>query len=71
MNGKPISLAHLTKNGLDVEIPSGMVLAGAKSPLLGKIVLVVAVDKRFLPDQPCSCDIAQKTETFKMLYFKR
>lgn len=49
INGKPINLAHLAQHGLEVEVPSGMVLVGAKSPILGKVILVAAVDKRFLP----------------------
>jgi hypothetical protein len=49
VNGKPISLSHLEQHGLEIEVPSGMVMAGAKSPLLGKTILVTAVHKRFLP----------------------
>ena len=49
INAKPISLNHLAEHGLECEVPAGMVLAGAKSPLLGKTILVGAVDKRFLP----------------------
>jgi hypothetical protein len=56
VNGKPISLSHLEQHGLEIEIPSGMVMAGAKSPLLGKTILVTAVNKRFLP-----CDSSTPT----------
>lgn len=33
-----------------IEVPSGFLLVGAKSPNLPDQLLVCAVDKRFLPD---------------------
>uniref|UniRef100_A0A4W3J5R9 GREB1 like retinoic acid receptor coactivator n=1 Tax=Callorhinchus milii TaxID=7868 RepID=A0A4W3J5R9_CALMI len=46
--GKDLRLVALSME--QIEIPSGFVLVGAKSPNLHEHILICAVDKRFLPD---------------------
>lgn len=46
--GKDLRLVALSMEQID--IPSGFVLVGAKSPNLHEHILICAVDKRFLPD---------------------
>ncbi|KAG8124280.1 hypothetical protein E2320_019583, partial [Naja naja] len=46
--GKDLRLASILNE--PIEVPSGFLLVGAKSPTLPDHLLVCAVDKRFLPD---------------------
>lgn len=46
--GKDLRLVSLCMEQID--IPTGFLLVGAKSPNLPEHILVCAVDKRFLPD---------------------
>lgn len=46
--GKDLRLVSISNEHIDV--PSGFLLVGAKSPNLPDHLLVCAVDKRFLPD---------------------
>ncbi|XP_032877476.1 protein GREB1 isoform X2 [Amblyraja radiata] len=46
--GKDLRLVSMSKE--QMELPSGFLLVGAKSPNLPEHLLVCAVDKRFLPD---------------------
>nr|XP_028578388.1 protein GREB1 isoform X2 [Podarcis muralis] len=46
--GKDLRLASVSND--PIEVPSGFLLVGAKSPSLPDHLLVCAVDKRFLPD---------------------
>lgn len=47
--GKDLRLSSLASESLDV--PSGFMLVGVKSPSLSDNLLVCAVDRRFLPDE--------------------
>lgn len=47
--GRDLRLSSLASDPLDV--PSGFMLAGVKSPTLPETLLVCAVDRRFLPDE--------------------
>lgn len=52
--GGELRLGHLSEQPSVIEIPSCYALVGCKSPLLPGIMLVAAVDKRYLPDEETS-----------------
>ena len=52
--GGELRLSFLTEMGFNIDIPSSYKLVGCKSPLLPGLMLVAAVDKRYLPDEETS-----------------
>ncbi|KAK3709417.1 hypothetical protein QZH41_007131 [Actinostola sp. cb2023] len=52
--GGELRLSSLAEMSSNIDVPSSYALVGCKSPLLPGIMLVAAVDKRYLPDEETS-----------------
>lgn len=50
-SGGELRLSELAHKLHNLHIPEGFVLVGAKSPMLTGMMLVAAVDKRYLPGE--------------------